>query len=539
MNTISLDGQSLTIEKVYAVACNGARVEDLDDATKKKMISSWKWVERTVSEDHKTMYGINTGFGPLASVRIKASEAAKLSRNVILACLVGVGEGLPIETVRAMMLVRANTLCRGYSGVRPIIVQTLIDMLNRGVTPVIPSKGSLGASGDLAPLAHMAVVMTCDTEGDREGYSGEAWYEGELLSGAEAMQRAGIERVAPGAKEGLALCNGTTFMVSSAALAIHRAEALIANAELSAAFSLEALTGLSAAFYPELQEVNQLQGQEETAANILNYVAGSRLVDSDTERVQDAYALRCTPQVLGPIRHTISFIRSSVEPLLNGATDNPLIFHDPAIGDPYFSVSGGNFHGEGIAMWLDFLSIAIAEIGNLAERRIFRMVTPELSNGLPSMLVTNPGLDTGLMMPQYTAAALVSDNKTLAHPDSVDSIPSSANQEDHVSMGANSARHALEIVENVTHIIAIELMTAAQAIDLRTDGANRLGKETAKVYAIVRNRVEMVKEDRELHLDIEALADLVREGYILCCGQRQAGLGQKKCSSDLPTKKKA
>lgn len=515
MDTITIDGQSLTIDKLYAVACNGVKVEDIDDEVKKRMLASWNWVEQTVANDQKTMYGINTGFGPLANVRIQASEAAKLSRNVILACLVGVGEGLPIETVRAMMLVRANTLCCGYSGARPIIVQTLIDMLNKGVTPFIPSKGSLGASGDLAPLAHMAVVLTCDTDGNGADYSGEAWYEGELLSGAEAMKRAGIQRIAPGAKEGLALCNGTTFMVSSGAIALRRAETLLANAELSAAFSLEALTGLSAAFYPGVQKVNRLHGQEETAANIRNYIDGSQLVDSDTTRVQDAYALRCTPQVLGPIRHTISFVKSSIEPLLNGATDNPLIFNDPAIGDPYIAVSGGNFHGEGLAMWLDFLAIAVAEIGNMAERRIFRMVTPELSNGLPSMLVANPGLNTGLMMPQYTAAALVSDNKTLAHPDSVDSIPSSANQEDHVSMGANGARHALEIIENVTNIIGIELLTAAQAIDLRKDGAKLLGKGTAKVYEIVRNKTEMVKEDRELHLDIQALADIVREGYLL------------------------
>ncbi len=506
---IAIDGSSLTIETLMDVACNHASVADLGDEVKKRLEKAQVWIKETLDQNKETIYGINTGFGPLAKVRIQPNEAATLSRNVILACLVGVGRPLPEEIVRAMMLVRANTLCTGFSGARPVLVQTLIDMLNAGVTPYIPRKGSLGASGDLAPLAHMAVVLTRDIE-DGEDYSGKAWYQGQLMSGAEAMAKAGIERIKPKAKEGLALCNGTTFMVSCGAVAIHRAFELMAHAETAAALSMEALTGLSAAFLPELQRANRMPGQEEVAANILNLVQGSRLVDSDLERVQDAYALRCTPQILGPIRHNLNFVKGNIEPLLNGATDNPLIFEKKDDPSSHFAVSGGNFHGEGIAMWLDLLGISMAEIGNISERRTFRMVTPELSNGLPSMLVKSPGLNTGLMMPQYTAAALVSDNKTLAHPDSVDSIPSSANQEDHVSMGANAARHTLEIIENVSHILAIEMLTAAQAIDLRDQGPERLGKGTRAAYETIRNRVAFVEGDRQLNDDIDSIVSLMK-----------------------------
>jgi len=515
LSCIELTGDSLTIGQLVDVACNHKSVAPLSEKIKDRMLVSQSWIEATVADNDKTIYGINTGFGPLASVRIAPEEAAKLSRNVILACLVGVGPGLPIEIVRAMMLVRANTLCSGHSGVRPLLVQTLIDMLNADVAPFIPSKGSLGASGDLAPLAHMAVVLTRDIEDGEGGYSGQAYYRGELMSGAEAMHKAGILRLKPEAKEGLALCNGTTFMVSAGTIAIHRAMGLIDNAEIAAALSLEALTGLSAAFHPQLQEANRLHGQVQTAANIRNLVQGSRLVDADLERVQDAYALRCSPQVLGPIRHSLEFVRDNIKPLLNGATDNPLIFEESSGETPFVAVSGGNFHGEGIAMWLDFLGISVAEIGNTSERRTFRMVTPELNNGLPAMLVKSPGLNTGLMMPQYTAAALVSDNKTLAHPDSVDSIPSSANQEDHVSMGANAVRHALEIIDNVNKIVAIELLTAAQAIDLRPNGPEQLGQGTSRAYNNIRRTVNAITSDRELSPDIEAIARLVQSGELL------------------------
>lgn len=503
---IEITGNTLTIEQVVAVARNGKKVAPLSEDVCQRMSRSQQWVESAINEN-KVIYGINTGFGPLATTTIKAEEASKLSRNVILACLVGVGEPLSQEVVRALMLVRANALVKGFSGIRPVMVQTLIDMLNAGVTPYIPGKGSLGASGDLAPLAHLAVVFTRDAHGEG-GHSGQAWYKGQLVSGAEALAQAGIERVVPLAKEGLALTNGTTFMVAAGALAIHDAQKLLTHAEISAALSMEALTGLSSAFHPVLQHANGMFGQAEVAANVLRLVEGSELVDSVEGRVQDAYSLRCIPQVLGPIREALAFVRSNFARVLNGATDNPLIIEDEKEG--YTSISGGNFHGEGPALWLDFLSIAIAEVASLAERRIFRLVTPELSNGLPSMLVSKPGLNSGLMMPQYTAAALVSDNKTLCHPDSVDSIPSSGNQEDHVSMGANGARHALEVIDNVRNVIAIELLTATQGIDLRDQGPNRLGKGTKAAYELVREHVKMVDVDRELTPDLVKLAALIR-----------------------------
>ncbi len=512
---VELTGEALTIAQVVAVARHGARVAPLAESVKSRMQASQAWVDDALHRGGAVIYGVNTGFGPLAHKRVAPEQASTLSRNLILTCVSGVGPPLSVEVVRAMMLIRTNTLAKGHSGVRPVLAQTLMDMLNAGVTPLVPSKGSLGASGDLAPLAHIAAVLTRAGEDGDGGYSGQAWYDGELLSGAEAMARAGISRLVPEAKEGLALTNGTNFMVAAGALAVHDAENLVRHAEIAAALSLEALRGLSAAFQPALHEANAQPGQITTAANLRALLAGSQLIDSVPERVQDAYSLRCTPQVLGPVRDVLAFIRARIASALNAAADNPLIFPHHS---PHQILSGGNFHGQGPSLWLDFLGIALASVGNIAERRVFRLLTPELSDGLPAMLVPTSGLDSGLMMPQYTAAALVSDNKTLAHPDSVDSIPSSANQEDHVSMGANAARHALEIVDNVRHIIAIELLTAAQAIDLRAqggDGATRLGGGTAAAHALIRGRVPPLLHDRPMTPDIETLADLIRSGEML------------------------
>jgi histidine ammonia-lyase len=410
-----------------------------------------------------------------------------------------------------MMLLRANMFARGNSGIRPDVASLLIEMLNRGVTPWVPSKGSLGASGDLAPLAHIAVVLTRD-ESDDGGYSGQAYLDGELMSGAEAMRRAGLERVVAEAKEGLALTNGTAMMVAMGALALYDAEMIIRHAEVAAALSFEALGALSSALHPALHEANRQPGQIATAANLRALLDGSQHIDGDPSRVQDAYSIRCTPHVVGPTRDVTGFLRERLTAALNATSDNPLIFSDD--GESY-AISGGNFHGQGPSMWLDFLGIALSAVGNIAERRIFRLVTPELSNGLPAMLAPHSGLDSGLMMPQYTAAALVSDNKTLAHPDSVDSIPSCANQEDHVSMGANAARHATEIVANVRRIIAIELLTAAQAVDLRADGPARLSSATRAAYDVVRKHVAYLEHDRETTPDIEQLAQIILSGDIL------------------------
>jgi histidine ammonia-lyase len=516
---LHLTGDALTIEDVVAVARHDAVVAPYSPDVVERMQVSQRWIAEIIAGDSATVYGVNTGFGSLANVRIRSDQARQLSRNLILTCLVGVGEPLTPEVVRAMMLLRANMFARGNSGIRPEVASLLIEMLNRGVTPWVPCKGSLGASGDLAPLAHIAVVLTRDDSEDG-GYSGQAYLAGALMSGAEAMRRAGLERALAEAKEGLALTNGTAMMVAMGALAVYDAETIVRHAEVAAALSFEALGALSSALHPALHAANQQPGQIATAATLRTLLDGSQHIDGDRSRVQDAYSIRCTPHVVGPASDTIAFLRERITAALNASSDNPLIFTDA--GDPY-AISGGNFHGQGPSMWLDFLGIALAAVGNIAERRIFRLVTPELSNGLPAMLAPHSGLDSGLMMPQYTAAALVSDNKTLAHPDSVDSIPSCANQEDHVSMGANAARHATEIVANVRRIIAIELLTAAQAIDLRADGPSRLGRATHAAYDAVREHVAFLGHDRETTTDIERLADVIQSEEIIRAVDRVTG----------------
>ncbi|HEY6406270.1 MAG TPA: histidine ammonia-lyase [Ktedonobacteraceae bacterium] len=508
---INLTGNSLSISDMLAVARQKIEVAPYAPEVVARMNESYQWIVDTIERGNTIVYGVNTGFGSLARERIALEQTRQLSRNLILACLVGVGEPLSLEIVRAMMLVRANIFARGNSGIRPQTAQLLIEMLNRGVTPWVPRKGSLGASGDLAPLAHIAAVFTRDESVDG-GYSGQAYFDNMLMSGAEAMAQAGLTRVVLEAKEGLALTNGTTFMVAAGALAVYEAEVLLRHAEIAAALSYEALCGLSEALHPALHEANKQPGQIRTAATLRALLEGSQLIDADPSRVQDAYSLRCTPQVIGPVHDIVAFLKERFTSALNALSDNPMIFLDK---DEPLLVSGGNFHGQGPSMWLDFLSIALSSLGNIAERRIFRLVTPELSNGLPTMLAPLSGLDSGLMVPQYTAAALVSDNKTLAHPDSVDSIPSSANQEDHVSMGANAARHALEIVDNVRHILAIELLTAAQAIDLRPDGPARLGDATSRAYHAVRKYVPFMEHDRETTHDIARLAEAIRAEHIL------------------------
>ncbi|MBI1802336.1 MAG: aromatic amino acid lyase [Chloroflexi bacterium] len=474
---LELNDDGIGIEEVIAVARRHAIVAPLSEAVIRRMDASRQWVSLALRDGDRAIYGVNH------------------------------------DVVRAMMLIRANTLAKGYSGARPAVAQTLIDMLNAGVTPFVPSKGSLGASGDLAPLAHIAVVLTRDLD-DGPDYSGQAWHGGELLSGAEAMARAGIVRLIPEAKEGLALTNGTDFMVAAGALALYDALNVLEHAEVAAALSLEALLALSEHYHPALHAANGQPGQIKAASRIRALVSGSQLIDTHPNRVQDAYSLRCVPQVLGPVRDILAFLCDRFTGALNATSDNPLIF--PSTADsPSFAVAGGNFHGQGPSLWLNFLGIAMASAGNIAERRVFRLLTPELSDGLPPMLVASSGIDSGLMISQYTAAALVSDNKTLAHPDSVDSIPSSANQEDFVSMGANAARHTMEIIENVRHIIAIELLTAAQAIDLRPDGPARLGAGTAAAYKSIRSRVTFLAHDRQTTPDIEALADLIVSGELL------------------------
>ncbi|MFV1988619.1 MAG: histidine ammonia-lyase [Gemmatimonadota bacterium] len=522
-DTVAISGEGLDVEGLVAVSRAGAVVAPLDDEGRARVSRSRDWVAEAAGRGDETIYGVNTGFGSLANTRISVDQQSTLSRNVILKCLVGVDAALPEDWVRAMLLVRANSLARGVSGVRPVIIDTLVEMLNRGVVPRIPSKGSLGASGDLAPLAHLAAVATRGPDEMTEDSSGEAWVDGALMSGEEAMAAAGIERPIVEAKEGLALTNGTTMMIAGAALAVHDAKRALAHAEIAAALMMEGLRALTEAFQPDLHAANNQPGQIRTAARLRALMAGSRLVDSDPDKVQDAYSIRCTPQVLGPIHDMLGFLEGRISDGLNAASDNPLIFLDRADHPTRKAVSGGNFHGAGPALWLDTLGIAIADAANISDRRVFRALTPELSGGLPPMLIEDAGLNGGLMMVQYTGAALVSDNKTLAHPDSVDSIPSSANQEDHVSMGANAARHAHEIVRNVQHVIAIEFVSAAQAIYLRPDGADRLGAGTAAVYAVLRERLRPVTADRALAPDIACVEDLIDSGALMRAAEE--GLG--------------
>jgi len=517
---LHLNGEDLTIEQVVAVARGALGVSPYEAEVRRRMQASYDWVQGAVQQDAAPIYGVNTGFGPLARRRVQPSQVRQLSYNLILSSMAGVGPPLGQDLVRAMMLIRANTFAKGHSGVRPELGETLVAMLNRGVTPLVPAKGSLGASGDLAPLAHLAAAICVPPDGGPQADVGRAWHQGELLSAEEAMRRAGIPRLVLEAKEGLALTNGMTMMLAAAALAVHDAGQLIRAAEVAAALSLEALCGIRSAFDPRLHQANGQPGQAISAANLLDLVQGSRLMDSMPDRVQDAYSLRCTPQVIGPARDLLGFLRQRVSAALNAASDNPLIFLDSGGGQ---ALTGGNFHGQGPALWLDLLGIAAAQLGTISERRTFRLLTPELSEGLPAMLLPHTGLDSGMMLSQYTAAALVSENKTLAHPDSVDSIPSSANQEDHVSMGANAARHALEILENVRRILAVELLVAAQGVDLRPQGPERLGRGTAAAHRSVRRRVRFLEHDRPLAPDIEALAELIASGELLQDVQRAIG----------------
>jgi histidine ammonia-lyase len=500
---VVLDGESLTIEQVIAVARDGSQVRLAEEAIE-RVRASRAWVDQIGVGAKVTVYGVNTGFGPLAEVRIPPDDVAALTRNLILSHSVGVGQALPEEVVRSAMLIRANTLAKGYSGIRLKTLETLAEMLNRHVHPVIPEKGSVGASGDLAPLAHLVLALMGE---------GDAIYQGERLQGAEALQRAGMEPITLAAKEGLALSNGTTVTAALACLALADSENLVQHAEIGLAMTLEAILAASRAYDARLHAVRNHRGQQVTAANVRRLIADSKLIDS-TQRVQDAYSLRCAPQVLGAVRDALAFARTSVENEINAATDNPLIFLDEP--SPNKAFSGGNFHGEPLALAMDFLSIAVAEVGSIAERRIFRLLDGNLSNGLPPMLTQDSGLRNGLMMTQYTAAALVSDNKTLAHPDSVDSIPTGANQEDHVSMSTNAARHAREIVWNTERIVAIEMLCAAQALDLRTEGATELlGLGTRAAHQALRDGgIAPLTRDRVLGPDIERAAQLIHKRRI-------------------------
>ncbi|NLO24707.1 MAG: histidine ammonia-lyase [Clostridiales bacterium] len=495
MDKIYIDGHSLTLEQVAMVA-REERPVALDQAAVERINRSRDIVEQYVDRE-EVVYGVTTGFGRFSDVAISRDETETLQRNLIVSHACGVGDSFTRDVTRAVMLLRVNTLCRGYSGVRLETLRLLVEMLNSGVHPSIPQKGSLGASGDLAPLAHMVLVMLGE---------GRAEYKGEIMSGAEALKRAGLKPCTLSSKEGLALINGTQAMSAVASLTLVDALMLVKMADITAALTLEALGGIEDAFDKRIHEVRGHSGQILSAKNIKDLIEESSYTTRQGEkRVQDAYALRCTSQVHGACRDAVEYAARVVGTEINAVTDNPLIFPDS--GDV---LSGGNFHGEPVALAMDFLGIALSELANISERRIERLVNPQLSNDLPAFLTRKGGLNSGFMITQYAAAALVSENKVLAHPASVDSIPSSANQEDHVSMGTIAARKASEIKDNLASVLAIEYLASAQAIDLQ--GTGKLGRGTGPVYKMLRARIKPLEEDRIMHVDMQSALELIMSG---------------------------
>ena len=506
---IQITGQSLTLEEINQVALDFDSVS-LSPEAEDKIQKSHQWVEDIISKGDP-IYGINTGYGVFANRKISSQETRILNRNLILSHAVGTGPALSVDIVRAAMLIRANTLAKGFSGVRLIVVNTLLEMLNKGIHPIIPSQGSLGSSGDLAPLSHLALVISTDAE-DLEEESGFAEYQGNQLRGKSAMKKASIPRIILEAKEGIALNNGATFSAAIAALACSDAKNLLSTAEISLAMSLEALLGISSAFDPRIHESRQHPGQIRVAEAIRKLINGSTLVDS-TDRVQDAYSLRCGPQVHGPAWEILDFASKVLSREINAATDNPLIFGESD------AISGGNFHGEPIGLVMDFLGIVMTEISGISERRVYRLTDGHLNENLPPMLVDkheDAGLHSGMMMPQYTAASLVLENRSLATPDSTNSLPTSAAQEDHNANSMTAARHTRQIIKNTTHVLAVELYVAARALDIRSRDIKdaKLGLGTGAAHQCIRENVPYQAGDALWGPEIEIVRDLVESGRI-------------------------
>src|SRR5437762_5296854 len=449
---IRLTGDDLRIDDVWAVAVEAADAA-LSDEARTKMRAARDLVERAAHGTREHTYGINTGFGRFVAVAIPEEQTGELQLRLLRSHACGVGEPYPAEIVRAAMLLRANALAKGNSGARIETVELLLALLDRGVLPVVPSRGSVGASGDLAPLAHLALPLVGE---------GEAWLDGERLAGTDALARVGLKPVQLEAKEGLSLINGTQFMAAFGALGLVRARRLAWAADLACAQSLEALQGSSTSFLPQVHALRPLRGQRDSAANVLRLLERSAINEAHRwcDKVQDAYSLRCAPQVHGASRDLLDYVDATVAAELNAATDNPLVFVDERR-----LISNGNFHGQPLAFALDALAMAVSELANISERRVERLGNPSLSGGLPAFLTGNGGLNSGFMIPQYVAASLVSENKVLSHPASVDSIPTSAGQEDHVSMGNASGLKAWQVLANAERVLAIELLAGAQAIE--------------------------------------------------------------------------
>ncbi|MHB8807324.1 MAG: HAL/PAL/TAL family ammonia-lyase [Anaerolineaceae bacterium] len=503
---IQITGNDLSIEQVIRVAfCKESVV--IHENTKAIINESNQRLKENLKKDFP-YYGINTGYGIFHSQKISSDHLAELNRNLILSHAVGVGPDLDENIVKAAMLIRANSLAKGFSGVRLILIQTLLDMLNKGVIPQVRSQGSMGSSGDLCQLAQMALVVTND-EQDLVQESGNAWYKGEFMSGKDAMRAAGIQRMILEPKEGLALINGATFSAALGAINCWYVQNLCHFAEGSLALSMEALLARKEAFDARLQAARGMAGQMETAQKVWDEIEGSTFINS-SNHVQDGYAIRCAPQVHGAVRDTLEHVIKVITLEINAATDNPLLFEN---GDV---ISGGNFHGEPTALAMDFLGIATAELGAIAERRIFRLLDSNLNNGLPLMLIADTekaGLESGLMIPQYSAASLVMENQHLANSDAVHSLPTSANQEDHNANSLTAARHTWMIAENVLRILAIEMYTAAHAIEIRKkqDPKKELGKGTFKIYTTIRQIVPFLQHDSLWGEEINKLHNWLKE----------------------------
>ncbi len=504
--TYRLGDRPLTIDDVEAVARRGRRVALSAEAIA-RMNRSRACVDRILEAD-EPVYGINTGFGELSHFSVSIDMREQLQRNLILSHCTGVGEPLTEDVVRAAMLLRANSLAFGYSGIRVSTVEKLLELLNSDVYPAVPCKGSVGASGDLAPLAHLAAVLLGE---------GSVIENGALIPALEVLQKKGIEPVTLQGKEGLALINGTQIMTAVAALVCYDARNLMKVSDIAAALSLEALQGTRRAFHPAISAIRPHPGQISSAKNVLRLTENSEIIEHHVhcDKIQDAYSLRCVPQVHGASKDALRRVLEAVDIEMNAVTDNPIVLEE---NDDI--ISGGNFHGQPIALVMDYLKIAIAEIGDISERRISRLVDPKLG-GLPPFLTAYPGVNSGFMITQYTAASLVSENKVLAHPASVDSIPTSANQEDHVSMGTIAARQAAEILGNVRDVLAVELLAAAQGVDFLKPMTPGTG--TGAVHAFLREKVPHLDEDRVLTPDILTIRKCIRDESITRTAEQAIG----------------
>jgi histidine ammonia-lyase len=505
---IRLTGEDLRIDDVWAIAF-GAAEAVLSDEARTKMRAARELVERAAHGTHEHTYGINTGFGRFVSKSIPEEQTEELQLRLLRSHACGVGDPYPDEIVRAAMVLRGNALAKGNSGARIETVELLLECLVRGVLPRVPSRGSVGASGDLAPLAHLALPLVGE---------GEAWHGGELLPGANALAAAGLAPTRLAAKEGLSLVNGTQFMAAFGALGVMRARRLAKTADLACALSLEALQGSRTSFIPQIHRLRPLRGQSQSASNIFHLLEGSAINEAHRwcDKVQDAYSLRCAPQVHGASRDLLAYVEGTVAVELNSATDNPLVLVEDEL-----LVSNGNFHGQPLAFALDALAMASSELANISERRVERLVNPNLSDGLPAFLTVDGGLNSGFMIPQYVAASLVSENKSLCHPASVDSIPTSAGQEDHVSMGNAAGLKAWQVLANSERALAIELLAGAQAVEFLAPLEPGHGVRATRAF--VRSLSPRLDDDRSLSRDIELLAGAIRDGSLVAAVEAETG----------------